>query len=148
MAQEAATQGLWASTGYLLALAGAHSRRLWAQMLAEHGLTPHHFGVLMAAEHLDGAAQHQLSAAVGLDPRNAVRVIDLLQERELIERRPDPHDRRRHVITLTGDGRTLMRELRRAGDAVERRMLDCLGDDERSDLHDLLVKLLTAGGPA
>src|SRR5262249_6466941 len=35
---------LRASTGYLLARLGAESRRRWARMLAEHGMTPHHYG--------------------------------------------------------------------------------------------------------
>jgi DNA-binding MarR family transcriptional regulator len=144
VAQDRVGHDLWSSTGYLLSLAGAQSRRRWAHMLAGHGLTPHHYGVLMAADHLGGASQHQLSGAVGLDPRNAVRVIDVLEERKLIHRRPDRNDRRRHVITLTAAGRTLMGQLRREGDAVERRMLDCLAPDERETLHGLLHKLLTA----
>src|SRR6266545_3469457 len=109
---------LAASTGYLLARVGAESRRLWARMLAEHGLTPHHFGVLL--------------------------VLDLLQQRSLVERRPDPADRRRHAVALTPTGQAAIEELRRAGEQVEQRLLDCLTAAERTGLHRMLRKLLTA----
>jgi len=59
MAQEepAIEPSLLASTGYLLARLGLESRRWWGQMLAEHGLTPHQFGVLMALAPLRTASE-------------------------------------------------------------------------------------------
>jgi DNA-binding MarR family transcriptional regulator len=142
MTQEPAV--LTASTGYLLARVGASSRRRWARMLAEHGLTPHHFGVLMVLDQLGAASQQQLSRGVGVDPRNAVGVIDLLEQRNLVERRPDPADRRRHAVALTPAGRAAIEDLRRAGEGVERQLLDCLTEAERVDLHRTLRKLLAA----
>jgi DNA-binding MarR family transcriptional regulator len=135
---------LLASTGYLLARVGAESRRMWARMLAEHDLTPHHFGVLMALEAAGTATQQQLSRAVGVDPRNAVPVIDALERRRLVERRPDPLDRRRHAVALTAAGRDAVATLRRAGEEVEERMLDCLTATERTALQRTLRKLLRA----
>jgi DNA-binding MarR family transcriptional regulator len=135
---------LLASTGYLLARVGAESRRMWARMLAEHDLTPHHFGMLMALDQVDPATQQQLSRAVGVDPRNAVPVIDALERRGLIQRRPDPSDRRRNAIALTPAGRAAIRELRRAGEEVEEQLLDCLSTAERSALNRILRKLLRA----
>jgi len=113
-------------------------------MLAEHGLTPHHFGVLLVLDQVGAASQQQLSRAVGVDPRNAVPVIDLLQQRSLVERRPDPADRRRHAVALTPTGQAAIEELRRAGEQVEQRLLDCLTAAERTGLHRMLRKLLTA----
>src|SRR5712692_7522479 len=78
------------STGYLLAHIGRESRRLWAQMLVEQGLTPHQFAVLSSLGNLGTTSQQHLCRRVGVDPRNAVSVFDLLQERGLIERGPDP----------------------------------------------------------
>src|SRR5215216_4990521 len=71
---------LRSSTGYLLARLGAESRRRWARMLADHGLTPHHFGILMTLDHLGTAHQRRLSELVGVDPRNAVPLLDLLRQ--------------------------------------------------------------------
>jgi len=141
MTQEPAE--LTGSTGYLLARVGAESRRIWARMLAGHGLTPHHFGVLMVLDHLGVASQQQLSRAVGVDPRNAVPVIDLLQQRGLVKRRPDPQDRRRHAVVLTAAGRATLDELRLAGEQVEQELLDDLTASERATLHRILSKIHT-----
>jgi len=115
---------------------------MWARMLAEHELTPHHFGMLMVLDQVGAASQQQLSRAVGIDPRNAVPVIDALQRRNLVERQPDPTDRRRHAVALTTAGRAALDDLRRAGDEVEEQLLDCLTPAERAALHRTLHKLL------
>ncbi len=133
--------GLQASSGYLLTRLGAESRRRWARMLSERGLTPHHYGVLMTLDDLRVTCQQRLSRAIGVDPRNAVPVVDHLQRRGLIKRTRDPADRRRHAIALTDEGRTAVAELRRSAEAIEREMLQGLTADERSALHRLLHKL-------
>jgi len=136
--------GLQASTGYLLAWVGAESRRQWARMLLERDLTPHHFGVLMSLEQLGAASQQQLSRLVGVDPRNAVPLIDLLEERGLIARAPDPDDRRRYAVSLTTIGRSTLTELHHAADEVEVEMLKHLDATERGSLHNALAKLFAA----
>jgi DNA-binding MarR family transcriptional regulator len=141
MTQDPDPLGLQASSGYLLALVGSQSRRLWARMLGEHGLTPAHFGVLMMLDRLGALSQQNVSRSVGLDPRNAVPVIDALQQRGLVERRPDPSDRRRHAVTITPAGAELLDRLRRDGDELERDMLACLDVHEQTTLHRLLLKL-------
>lgn len=130
------------SPGYLLARLGADSRALWARMLSERGLTPHHFGVLMALARLGEAHQQRLAAAIGVDPRNAVGIIEGLCQRALLNRTVDPSDRRRHLITLTPHGAAAVAELRHAGTAIEHELFQGLAQGERSALHALLLKLL------
>ena len=134
-------QYLLGSTGYLLARVGMEARRAWAQMLGGLGLTPHQFGMLMALVPLTAASQQQLSRAVGVDPRNAVPIIDALQHRGLVERRADPADRRRHTIALTAAGQAMVGELRQSGQELEDRFLDSLTEAERAGLHAALAKL-------
>jgi MarR family transcriptional regulator, lower aerobic nicotinate degradation pathway regulator len=133
--------GLLASSGYLLARVGTQSRRRWARMLTEHGLNPSHFALLMALDQLGTASQRQLSHAIGLDPRNAVPLIDALQRHGLLQRHPDPNDRRRHAVALTPTGAALLRRLRRGGEDLERQLLACLDPNEQAALHQLLLKL-------
>src|SRR5712691_1249350 len=135
---------LVASTGYLLARLGGESRRRWAHMLSEHGLTPHHFGVLMVLQQLEAASQQQLSRLVGVDPRNVVVVLDVLERERLIRRRAHPTDRRRHTVTLTPTGRQQLAELGLAGDRIEDELLNHLSPAERDSLHQLLLKLFRA----
>jgi MarR family transcriptional regulator, lower aerobic nicotinate degradation pathway regulator len=98
----------------------------------------------MVLSQVEAASQQQLSRAVGVDPRNAVPVIDLLQQRHLVERRPDPTDRRRYAVALTARGRRTLDELRRAGEDVEDELLAVLTAAERAALHRTLRKLLRA----
>jgi DNA-binding MarR family transcriptional regulator len=132
---------LRSSTGYLLARLGAESRRRWARMLADHGLTPHHFGMLMTLDHLGVTHQRRLSELVGVDPRNAVPLIDLLNQRGLIQRTGDPADRRRRAIALTPAGQRMLNDLRQAADAIEADMLKGLDDHQQAILHRLLLTL-------
>ncbi len=129
------------SSGYLLARLGAESRSLWARMLAERDLTPHQFATLMALAQVGESHQRRLSEIVGIDPRNAVAVIDTLHQRRLLKRRTDPGDRRRHVITLTAQGRSIVDQLRGAGDLIEHELLAGLSEAEQTRLHALLLKL-------
>ncbi len=140
-AAPAGLEELRLSNGYLLARLGAESRSLWARMLAERGLTPHQFATLMALAQVEESHQRRLSEIVGIDPRNAVAVIDALHQRRLLKRRTDPGDRRRHVITLTAKGRSIVDQLRGAGDVIEHEMLAGLSQDEQAHLHALLLKL-------
>ena len=130
-----------ASSGFLLARLGAESRRLWARMLAERDLTPHQFGMLMAVHALGETYQQRLSTFVGIDPRNAVPVVDGLRARDLVERAADPTDRRRQLLRATAAGSALIDELRDAGQEIESELLAGLDAGERQALHRLLHKL-------
>jgi DNA-binding MarR family transcriptional regulator len=100
--------------------------------------------MLMALAPLTAASQQQLSRVVGVDPRNAVPIIDALQHRGLLERRPDPADRRRHTIALTPTGQAMVGQLRQSGEELEDRFLDSLTEAERAGLHAALAKLYAA----
>lgn len=132
---------LYGSTGFLLAMAGAESRRRWAQGLARWQLRPAHYGVLMALQD-GGRSQQELAALVGVDPRNLVPIVDALERRGAVERRPHPTDRRRHEVTLGEAGRELLAQVRSGGESIERDMLAPLDEPERAQLQALLLKLL------
>ncbi len=131
-----------ASTGFLLARAGAESRRRFTQALATHGLTLAEFGVLMVLGEVGSAPQGVLGEQVGIDPRNLVPVIDELEARRYLRRAPDLEDRRRHAVTLTAGGRRLLARLRRSGAEVEEEFLGPLSAAERKQLNSTLRKLL------
>ena len=139
---------LLASTGFLLARLGMESRRRFTRMMARHHLSMHHFGVLMALGGHEARPQQRLGRLTGVDPRNAVPIIDELESRGLIVRRIDPEDRRRYNIRLTPPGRKLIQDLRRDGKELERDMLKPLSELERSELHSILLRLFSSIGGA
>lgn len=133
-------------TAFMLARVGSAARRSWARMLSERGLTPHHHGVLMALAELGPTGQQQLSEAIGIDPRNAVPVIDGLVERELLVRDIDAADRRRRVLALTAAGHELVRDLTVTGSELERDFLRALDASEQQQLRRMLSALLSDRG--
>lgn len=111
-------------------------------MLAERGLTPHHYGLLMALAELGPLGQQRLSELAGIDPRNAVPVIDGLAERGLLVRDVHPGDRRRRVLALTDRGGDVVADLTQTGAQMERRFLRALDPADQAELHRMLLRLL------
>lgn len=131
-------------TGYLLSRTGFAARRRWARMLAERDLTPHHYGMLMTLHEHGASGQQRLSELIGIDPRNAVPVVDALAERGLLVREVDPTDRRRRVLTLTESGRDMVHELTETGAEIEADFLRALDPADQKELHRMLLTLLAS----
>jgi DNA-binding MarR family transcriptional regulator len=81
----------------------------------------------------------QLARNSFVTDQSAAGLVTALEERGLVHRVRDPHDRRRRVLRLTRAGRALLD--RRAADAaaVETRMLSGLDDDEAAELRRLVL---------
>jgi DNA-binding MarR family transcriptional regulator len=76
-------------------------------VLRAHDLSMWAYVVLLALGEEPVRGQSALAQAIGADKTRIIGVLDDLQERGLIERRPDPGDRRAHLLTLTAKGRRL-----------------------------------------
>jgi MarR family transcriptional regulator, lower aerobic nicotinate degradation pathway regulator len=132
------------SNGFLIAVLGQESRRRFMAHVNQWDLGwPHQsvLGALLNAGPDGTASQKRLSAYVHIDPRNLVAILDTLEERKLIERAPNPQDRRSYGIRLTQSGAHLARELRAAGAQLERDFFAGLTQAEQDGLHQLLLKL-------
>ena len=82
----------------------------------------------------DGISQSQLAASVGLDGSSLVRLLDILVEQALIERRPDATDRRVKLVHLTPAGRRAVTAIRKRLVAIEDELLADLSDEEARTL--------------
>ena len=67
----------------------------------EHNTTRAQWAVLSRLQRCQGASQAELAEALDLTPISLARLIDKLDAAGLVERRPDPRDRRIHRLFLT-----------------------------------------------
>jgi len=92
--------------------------------------------------------QSAIAGTLSLDPSRLVALLDSLEERELIVRQRDPHDRRRHVVSITPTGKRELVKLRALVRKIEDEWLAPLDADERSRLHEFLMRLACQNDPA
>lgn len=121
-------------------------RRAWRDALAPWNLTPSQGRALRVVTGREGIRVSDLADALHITPRSATEVADGLETQGLVERVPDPRDRRAVLLRPTQQGRTLRADLERARAADARRLFGRLSPDDRAALSRIL-RLLTGDHP-
>jgi DNA-binding MarR family transcriptional regulator len=139
-----AAEVLAGSVGFLLSKLGVSSAMGFAQTLEPLGIDPRHFGILRIIAMTEGQSQQQLGETLHIPPSRMVAIIDDVEERDLVERRRNPKDRRAHALHLTAKGRKLYDKALDIATAYEERITAGLTEREREQLLGLLRKLAVA----
>lgn len=132
---------LLAKSGFLMVRLGAEFRSRAVGALVDAGFSQYHYSVLALLHEQDRETQAEIAETLDLDPSQLVGVLDGLEHRGLIARQRDVRDRRRHLVSLTIEGRRQLRRLRTAFDRLEDRLFAPLKPDERAALHAMLLRL-------
>lgn len=141
-ATDAALPAVHARLGYLLKHAQQRLAEVTAPALAPFGITGRELAVLMSIDDLTPLSQQDVADRLGVDRTTMVTLIDGLEDKELVVRRPDAEDRRRNVVVLTGAGQATMAEAAEAASAAEQRFLGKLSAAEAASLKAALLRLL------
>ncbi len=135
-------------TRFLESLMGYNTRRAslviidaFLRHMAVYGLRPVDFSVLSLIAHNPGITSRQLCTALNIQPPNLVGLINQLQRRELITRRPHPHDGRAMGLHLTAAGRKLVKQAEVTAAELETEATAHLSEEERQTLIRLLKKI-------
>jgi DNA-binding MarR family transcriptional regulator len=132
---------LVASATFLLKRLGYAAKERGMEAYEPTGLHPYHYAILLVLDGGSRETQGAIADALGYDRGQLVGLLDELEERRLVERRRDPNDRRRHIVRLTPDGKRMLRRLRALARKIEDEFLAPLSDEERANLHALLLRL-------
>ena len=129
------------STAYLLKRLGGKIKERSLEAFEAAGASPYHHTVLAVLAESPRETQATIADSLGYDRSWLVGLLDELEQAGLIERKRDPADRRRHLVSLKPEGRQKLDELRAISRGVEDEFLGGLDADERKELHELLLQV-------
>jgi DNA-binding MarR family transcriptional regulator len=127
---------------WLISQTSMHAHRLLTDGLATAGSRGYHYRLLAALQEFGPASQARLGRRTGMDRSDVVAALNELAGHGLVERAPDPADRRRNIITITPAGAAHLRRLDSLLDDVQDELLAPLSPAERQQLIHLLTRVL------
>ena len=129
------------SVGFLISQLGFFSSRGFMEALAPVGIDPREFLLMRFVAAAEGQSQQALAERLSVPASRMVALVDRLEQEGLIERRPDPDDRRVRGLYLTRKGRGVLERAGKIAIDYETRLCAGINREEREQLIDLLQKL-------
>ena len=111
------------------------------ETLAPWDITPSSLRALRAVNHHGSMHLSQLSGRLHIAPRSATEVVDALESRGLVRRRPDPDDRRATLVEVTEHGASVLSEIREARGSQTERVFGQLSPSDQARLTRILRTL-------
>jgi DNA-binding MarR family transcriptional regulator len=111
------------------------------ETLAPWDITPSHLRALRVLMRHGAMRLSELSDHLHIAARSTTEVIDALETRDLVERRPDPDDRRATLVALTEHGTSVLDAIRAARGTETERAFGRLSQTDRAHLARILRKL-------
>jgi DNA-binding MarR family transcriptional regulator len=135
------------SSSFLLKRLGMLAKERTLDAYEEAGFSPYHYATLAVLDEGTRETQGEIADVLGYDKGQLVGILDELEERGFVERRRDPSDRRRHVVSLTPGGRRALARLRTLARRIDDDYLAPLSEEDRETLHALLLRLAEVHEP-
>ncbi|TDD11987.1 MarR family winged helix-turn-helix transcriptional regulator [Nonomuraea diastatica] len=137
------TLARWESLpSWLLTRTAGHAQRLVGDGFSAVQARGYHYRLLATLEEFGPASQAALGRRSGIHLSDMVAAINELADRKLVDRAPDPSDRRRNIISLTTTGKRQLRRLEKQLAETQDELLAPLSLEERQRLTQLLSRLL------
>jgi DNA-binding MarR family transcriptional regulator len=133
---------------FLLKHAQVQVVELGEPALVPFGIDGREFGVLSFFAGEGALSQQEAARRLAIDRTTMVSLIDGLEAKGLVERRPHPEDRRKNAVALTAAGREALPAATAAIEDAEARMLAPLSPADAAALRRALRALVAAARPA
>ena len=141
---DAAKELLFARPGFLIRRLHQIHVAMFLEEFKSQNITPVQYGLMTAVAALPGLDQTSLGQEVGLDRTTTADVVRRLEERGLIDRTPNPADRRTRHVHLTAAGQALVAALHSDMTRAQERLMEPLRPAERTMFMDLMRILVEA----
>ncbi|MBB4122052.1 MarR family winged helix-turn-helix transcriptional regulator [Martelella radicis] len=125
-------------------LAGMSSRIASLALERDFGVTVQEWRTLAVLDFLDAAPLHLLAQRAGVQKSQMSRLINDLEERDMVAREQHPRDKRSVVLQLTPEAKDLVKRILKKSRERNEHMLRELSQDERQSLMRLIGKITTA----
>lgn len=130
------------SLAFRLTVLGAVMQKEFADQLNAVGLAPKHLGVLNVVDQALARTQDDVATLMQVTPGMVVRLVDHLEERDLLRRRQDPANRRRHILTVTDSGTEVLAASSAFAATLDARLAATIGPALAADLDKALAALM------
>ena len=121
--------------------AGVRMEELTVEALGPFDIGARELEALIVIDVFDPTSQQQVGERLGIDRTTMVAMLDDLEAKDIVSRRPDANDRRRNVIALTEPGRALLRRATAAREKAENALLAPLSAEEGRQLREFLGRV-------
>src|ERR1700737_3948401 len=139
---------VYTKPGYLFRRMQQIAVAIFVEECKAHDLTPVQYAALLASGTHPGIAPTGVSAVIAFDRSTLGNVIERLQAKQYIERKPSREDKRVKLLYLTKSGAALLREIMPPVDRAQARMLRPLKPADRKTLLALLTQLVDLNNEA
>jgi len=131
---------------FLLAQLGAHAASQFAERLKVINLAPPDAGILRLLRIAAGLSQQELAGRLGIHPSRVVALLDELEKRGQVERKPNSDDRRLYSLHLTKKGEDALEQIGKVAREHQDALLCALNKEERDTLSVMLLKVADQQG--
>ena len=139
---------VYAAPGYLFRRMQQIAVALFMEECKSFDLTPVQYAALVAIHTHPGIDATRLSAVIAFDRSTLGSVIERLEAKKLIDRRPSPEDKRVKLLYLTRAGAGILRDIMPSVEKAQARMMQPLKPTDRKVLLALLTQLVDLNNEA
>ena len=126
---------------YLVADCARNMRKLFDLRMRDDGITGPQARLLLTVRRKPGGQQGHYATMLDVEPITLCRMLDRMVEAQLLERRPDPADRRARLVFPTSKGDALANRVEDSVAGFMGDMTDCFDADEIAQLDSALTKM-------
>lgn len=141
-----APERLVSKATFLTTQLAGHAHRLAGEAFARAGAGTYHYRILVAVHEHGPTSQADLGRSVTVDRSDVTAAVGALEAAGMVERRPDEKDARRRIVHLTEQGEQQLERLEHELERAQAEYLEPLTEQERTQLRELLARLLAHHG--